>query len=203
MLLFRLLPAAAAASIVLMPASVFAEAQCCQPKPPIRPIDKTCLPAGRPKKLALYRSDLQAKYQEIAHIDSFISDNNCSDTVRAQLKDLQQKGTVIGADAMIRVRLLANKVTGYQENPDTPFFSLKQGTANDYFYRATAIKYLEPPPAEPKELTVNLDTTPLPEKTKIKSTDPLNAGKLFGSKKSNQPRDVTVPEVINTTPGSF
>lgn len=175
---------------------------CCGDKPPIRPIDKTCLPAGTAHKVPLYRSDLAAKYQEIANVDSYTATDNCSDTVRLQLKDLQSKGRVIGADALIRVRLLANKVTGYQENPDTPFWSVKQGTSNDFFYRGTAIKFLEPQPAEPKELVVNTEVPALPEKKLKKSSDPFGADKLF-KKKRKEPRDATAPEVTSTFPRSY
>lgn len=175
---------------------------CCGEKPPIRPIDKTCLPVGGAHKVPLYRSDLAAKYQEIANIDSYTATDNCSDTVKLQLKDLQSKGSVIGADALIRVRLLANKVTGFQENPDTPFWSVKQGTSNDFFYRATAIKYLEPQPAEPKEQAVNTNQAPLPEKKAKQSKDLFGTDKLL-RKKNKEARNATVPEVISTYPRSY
>ncbi|MGI8908521.1 MAG: hypothetical protein ACR2IE_18760 [Candidatus Sumerlaeaceae bacterium] len=174
---------------------------CCSDKPPIRPVDKTCLPAGRPSEVPLYRGDLLAKYQEVANVDSFLSDDNCSDTAKLQLKDLQAKGVVIGADALIRVRLLSNRLRGYKENPDTPFWSVKQGLSNDYFYRATAIKYLEQPQGEPQALAVRVLTEPLPAKPKD-GADPFSTNKLF-RKKSREPRDATVPEVISTTPRSY
>ncbi len=173
---------------------------CCADKPPIRPIDKTCLPAGNRGEVPLYHTDLLLKYQEIANIDSFKSDNNCSDTVRMQLKDLQAKGRIAGADALIRVRLLANHVRGFQENPDTPFFSVKQGTSNDLFYRATAVKYLEAPPREVEGLNVDLETAPLAGKTK--SGDMFGTDKLF-QKKKKKSSNATVPEVLSTNPRSY
>src|SRR5690606_41065564 len=40
-------------------------------------------------------------------------------------------------------------IRGWKENPDTPFWSVEQGESKDYFYRATAIKYVRPPAGEP------------------------------------------------------
>jgi hypothetical protein len=174
---------------------------CCPDKPPIRPIDKTCLPAGRSKPVPLFRGDLLVKYQEVANIDSFLSDDNCSDTAKLQLKDLQAKGCAIGADALIRVRLLTNNVRGFQVNPDTPFWSLKQGAANDYFYRATAIKYLEPVSGEPEAVTVQNIVPAQPGKGKAKG-DAFGTDKLFRKKKGQQQK-ATVPEALSTNPRSY
>jgi hypothetical protein len=202
MLLHHIRNTACALGFALLGASATAQdpGNCCPDKPPIRPIDKTCLPAGRAKTVPLYRADLLAKYQEIANVDSFISDNNCTDTVRLQLQDLQKKGAFTGADALIRVRLLTNKVRGYQENPDTPFFDVRQGESEDYFYRATAIKYLEKPVGEPK--TAAVVETLLPAKKTKEQVDTFGTGKLFSNSQGKKRRNAQ-PGVISTSPGSY
>lgn len=169
---------------------------CCGHNPPIRSIDRTCLPAGAPRpNLPLYKTDLQEHYQEIATIDSYVSADKCDDTTRLQLKDLQAKGQAVGADALIRVRLLSNKITGWQENPETPFFSVKQGTGEDYFFRATAIKYLRWPKAEPRPMEVKVATkAPNTQVSPLVDTNQLlkiNRGKT-------RRNEVTVPEVYTT-----
>lgn len=169
---------------------------CCGNNPPIRSIDRNCLPAGAPRAdLPLYTSDLNAHYQEIANVDSYISTDKCEDTTRMQLKDLQAKGQAIGADALIRVRPLKNRITGFKENPDTPFWSVKQGESSDFFYRATAIKYLKWPAAEPE---------PIPAQTAspvaVTQTSPLiDTNQLLKLNTDRTRRhEMTVPEVYTT-----
>lgn len=173
-----------------------AQIDCCGDKPPIRSIDRTCLPAGAPRPdLPLYGSDLAEKYVEIANVDSFISTDKCEDTTRYQLKDLQAKGQTIGADALIRVRLLANNIRGWQENPDTPFWSVKQGESKDFFFRATAIKYVEWPKAEPKPMPMKKSAAPV-----ATQTSPLiDTNQLLKLNTDRTERyEMTVPEVYTT-----
>ena len=182
----------------LIPAGTCAEASgdpaCCA-KPPIRPIDKTCLPAGKsPATIPLYRGDLQAKYAEIANIDSFVSLDECDDTVRLQLKDLQTKARAIGADAAIRVRKLNNRIRGFQEDPETPFWSVKQGYSKDRFLRATAIKYLEIPPAEPRQAVTELPVINRDQKAPV---NPMGAQSIFDKANRERPvQNVTLPEAV-------
>jgi hypothetical protein len=169
---------------------------CCGHNPPIRSIDRTCLPAGAPRPdLPLYTSDLAEQYQEIANVDSYISTDKCADTTRQQLKDLQAKGQAIGADALIRVRPLANNIQGWKENPDTPFWSVRQGASKDYFYRATAIKYLRWPKAEPKPLAVKASA----QATAKQSSPLIDTNELLKLNRGKTHRnEVTVPEVYTT-----
>jgi hypothetical protein len=175
--------------------AVAAPDNCCGNIPPIRSIDRTCLPAGAPQAdLPMYNTDLAEQYQEIATVDSYISTDKCADTTRNQLRDLQAKGQGIGADAMIRVRMLANQVRGWKENPETPFFSVKQGESQDYFFRATAIKYLRPPQGEPK-----LAAAPAPRPA-ITTVSPLidTNDLLKLNNNRTQRHEMTVPEVMTT-----
>lgn len=183
--------------LAVVPAT--AQNACCGDKPAIRSIDRTCLPAGAPRPdLPLYNSDLAEHYQEVATVDSFVSDDKCEDVTRRQLQDLQAKGQSIGADAMIRVRLLANNVRGWKENPETPFFSVKQGETQDYFFRATAIKYLHWPKGEPKQAAAPLPSRPAPT-----GTSPLidtNQLLKLNNNKTRR-REMTIPEVYTTNQG--
>src|SRR5690606_38841160 len=128
---------------------------------------------------------------EIATVDSFISADKCEDTTRHQLKDLQAKGQSIGADALIRTRMLANDVRGWKENPDTPFFSVEQGYSEDYFFRATAIKYLRRPEGEPKPMAV---PAPRPAVTTISPLINTNDLLKINTDRTHR-REVTLPEV--------
>lgn len=145
--------------------------------------------------MPLYTSDLNAHYQEVANVDSFISMDKCEDTTRMQLKDLQAKGQAIGADALIRVRPLANKVTGWKENPDTPFWSVKQGESSDYFYRATAIKYIKWPTSEPEAIPAQTASP-----VAVTQTSPLiDTNQLLKLNTDRTRRhEMTVPEVYTT-----
>lgn len=181
-----------------------AQTACCGNNPPIRSIDRTLLPAGAPRpELPIYMSDLNEKYQEIATIDSYITDNKCMDTLVKQARDVQAKGQAVGADAVIRVRSLSNKIRGFKENPDTPFFSVRQGESNDYFVRGTAIKYLVWPKTEPQALPLREA-----EQDLVKQAAPIvDTNSLLNFNTDRRDRDrndrfneVTVPEVYSTQP---
>lgn len=180
--------------ITAMSASLTAQPD--SPVPPIRSIDRTCLPAGPPRQdLPLYTTDLAEQYQEVATIDSFLSTDKCEDTTRQQLKDLQAKGQAAGADALIRVRPLANNFTGWQENRDTPFWSVKQGSSKDYFFRATAIKYRKWPQGEPQPMAIRVA-----EKPRTAEVSPLvDTNQLLKLNRGRARRnEVSVPEVYTT-----
>ena len=183
-----------AASCVASP--VLAQYQPESPVPPIRSIDRTCLPAGPPRaNLPLYTTDLAEQYQEVATIDSFLSTDKCEDTTKLQLKDLQAKGQAVGADALIRVRPLANRFEGWQENNETPFWSVKQGTSKDYFFRATAIKYRKWPQGEPELKEIKAASRP-----RTTEVSPLvDTNKLLKLNRGRTRRnEVSVPEVYTT-----
>lgn len=132
----------------------------CGWKPNIRPIDRVCLPAGasRTADIPLYRADIDAQYTQIAYIDSFActqcdaKDGIEPETIRLMLEDLKAKARAAGADAVIRVKLLSNKLEGFKENPRTPFYSVMQGTWEQPFFRGIAIRWDGKPPREAREL---------------------------------------------------
>lgn len=194
-------------AVVGTTAPTLAQTACCGHNPAIRAIDHTCLPAGAPRpELPIYMTDLNEKYQEIATIDSFITDNKCMDTLVKQARDVQTKGQAVGADAVIRVRSLSNKITGFKENPDTPFFSVRQGESNDYFVRGTAIKYLVWPKAEPQALPLKQTEDILARQAAAPIVDTgsiLNFDTDRGRNRDDFYRrfdEVTVPEVYSTQP---
>lgn len=186
------------AGIFLLGLAAAAPAQtdlCSSDLPPVRAIDRTCLPAPAAKtQIALYNTDLAEHYQEIATVDSFLSDNKCEDTTRAQLKDLQAKGEGLNADALIRVRMLSNRAQGWKENNETPFFSVKQGQSNDYFFRATAIKYLRLPAGAPTQVAV-----PVPRADVVTVSPLIDTNELLKLNNNKTRRhEMTIPEVYTT-----
>lgn len=186
--------------LLAVPATA-ADLSCAGDIPPVRSIDRTCLPVAPPRaNVPLYNTDLAEQYQEIATVDSFISTDQSAETTRRQLKDLQAKGQGIGADAMIRVRVLANDFRGWQENADTPFWSVKQGTSKDYFFRATAVKYLRQPDGDPTPMAV---PAPRPAVTTVSPLINTNDLLKINNNKTFR-REVTVPEVYtsNTPAGA-
>jgi hypothetical protein len=176
---------------------VRAQIGCCGNNPPIRAIDKTCLPAGPAlSDLPLFQGDLAVKYQEVAVVDSYIAFDKRSETVKTQLKDLQAKGQAIGADALIRVRPLVRRVSGWQENPATPFWSVKQGESNDHFFRATAIKYLENVHGTPTSIALKAGKG---KAAKQNETPVLDTNRLLKvHQEHRRPENVSVPEVFTT-----
>lgn len=129
----------------------------CGYRNPVRPIDRACLPAGTsPAEIPLYRGDVLAKYTELATVDSFAC-SQCYATdgmepavVQDMLQDLQEKARSVGADAVIRVKMLGNQVAGFKENARTPFWSVEQGEWKEPFFRGIAIKYTTPQKGEPR-----------------------------------------------------
>lgn len=129
--------------------------------PHIRPIDGHCLPAGvSPPEIPLYQGEIATNHAKIATIDSFAADCKDEATVREQLLDLQRKARLAGADALTHVRPLSHKLYGFLNDPNTPFPSVRQGSSEMYFFRATAIKYQEPVVGDPPRIEVK--EPPLP-----------------------------------------
>lgn len=181
-------------SIFLLTA-VIAACQTCGNKPAIRPIDKACLPAGRsPSQIQLYREDVEAPHRQIAYIDSCKSEvcypkdktkAKNKDTeqliepeeVRKMLEDLKAKARSIGADAVVRVKMEHNRRTGFVENPETPFWSVKQDESRQYFFHGIAIKFDNAADIEhPGELRARNLASPQP--TQADQLVPERAGTL-------------------------
>lgn len=119
--------------------------------PEVRSVDRACLPASAPAgSIPMYSKDVKARYMEIADIDSFQSTETDEAVTKQQLVDLERKGREIGADAIVKVRKLNNTHAGFVNDPETPFNSYKQGEEKTYFFRAVAIRYLQPVPGTPK-----------------------------------------------------
>ncbi len=195
----RILMIFSLAAVVLATATASAQVDCCGKNPPIRPIDRTCLPAGAPRaELPIYMTDLNEKYQEIATIDSYFADNKRMETVVKQARDIQAKGQAVGADAVIRVRPLANKVHGFKENPDTPFFSVKQGSSEDYFVRGTAIKYIVWPKAEPQALPLKAVEQDLAKKAAPTIVDTSKILNFNSDRNRDRREQLIVPQLYGT-----
>lgn len=144
----------AIAAALAAAASLAATLAGCAPVPrvpkPIRPIDRASLPAGCPKDAAeveLFKTDIKPVHEQIATVDSFPAVLPDENTVKAQLVDLQTKAGIAGADAVVRVRQLKHRTTGFVRDPTTPFAGVRQGDTLHSFFRGTAVRYLEPPAA--------------------------------------------------------
>jgi hypothetical protein len=164
-------------------ASGACNSSCCAPRKSVRAIDRTCLPVCRSvNNIELYRGDIDAQYVQIATIDSFVGNDECTHTLQAMLRDLKSKAQGSGADAVIRVKLLRNKVRGWTENMRTPFWSVEQGRWEEPFFRGIAIKYQRWPegtPEERAERPLNIDHPE--ERKKGGSSNPLKRGtRSFG-----------------------
>lgn len=146
--------------------------------PHIRPIDRTCLPAGTspPGEIPLYRGEIATIHAKIAYIDSYAADCNDELTIQEQLKDIQCKARLTGADAVINVRPLEHQLRGFVNDPNTPFPSSRQAPSVMFFYRGTAIKYQEPVVDEPTPIEVV--EPPLPAGAVAPAP---GAGGLFGN----------------------
>lgn len=120
--------------------------------PQVRATDRACLPApGSPHRgnIPMFTKDIKVRYMEIADIDSFASLETSEAVTKQQLEDLECKARQIGADALVEVRKLNYTRRGFINDPETPFKSYKQGDEKTYFFRAAAVRYLEPAPANP------------------------------------------------------
>jgi hypothetical protein len=136
----------------------------CGTRAPIRMIDHACLPAGiSPSEIPLYRQDINRQYVQIAHIDSYTCREPGDAEVQDMLNDLKNKARAAGADAVIRVKMLSNKRTGYIDNPRTPFRSVQQGSWEDHFFRGIAIKFTGRPSGDTEEVQEPSLPPPPPE----------------------------------------
>ncbi len=169
--------------------------------PHIRPIDRTCLPAGTspPGEIPLYRGDIATIHAKIAYIDSYAADCNDERTVQAQHHDIQCKARLTGADAVINVRPLEHRVRGFVNDPNTPFPSSRQAPSVMFFIRGTAIKYQEAVVGDPAPIEI-VQPPPPPGAVPIGTARGGMFGDLLGDRQTVAPGEVPPPPIPAINP---
>jgi uncharacterized protein YbjQ (UPF0145 family) len=82
---------------------------------------------------------------KIAYVQSIGAADKETETVRAQLRDLREKAREVGGEAVVNVQQLSDRIRGYVRDERVPFRAYEQGTAQRYFLRGTAIRFVENP----------------------------------------------------------
>jgi hypothetical protein len=95
-------------------------------------------------EVALVKGDIANEYVQIAYVDSMVLPKPDRESSRYMREDLRKKARSLGADAVIRVKMLSRKKEGFVNDPTTPFCSFRQGESEDYFLRGVAVKYVCP-----------------------------------------------------------
>jgi len=95
------------------------------------------------QQVKLYNSDISETHIKLAQIQSFADSSRDTETKRAQLVDLTKRARRMGADAVVNVRQLENRVRGMVVDEKVPFRSYQQGRYEMYFLRGVAIKYTD------------------------------------------------------------
>jgi len=110
----------------------------------VYPLTTRAFPATPPgAEVKLYVNEVTRPHVQIAHIQSFSDREQDTETVRRQLLDLDKRARKLGADAIVNVRKLDNRVRGAVVDEAVPFRAYRQGTYNLYMMRGTAIKFVE------------------------------------------------------------
>ena len=118
-------------------------------------------PTPKDQPVKLYNSDVTEPHIKLAQIQSFADSSRDTETKRAQLLDLTERARRIGADAVVNVRQLENRVRGMVVDEKVPFRSYQQGRYEMYFLRGVAIRYTDPASAD-ASLNPTAETQTLP-----------------------------------------
>ena len=94
------------------------------------------------QEIKLYVNEVQRPHVKIAIIQSKLDSKKDADTKRAQLEDLTEQARKLGADAVVDVRQMNNKMRGFVVDEAVPFRAYRQGSYKLYFLRGTAIKFV-------------------------------------------------------------
>jgi len=136
-------------------------------------------PTPAEEKISLYVNEVERPHVKIAYVQSTGAANKETETVREQLRDLREKAREAGADAVVNVQQLSDKIRGYVRDEKVPFRAYEQGTAQRYFLRGTAIRFVENP-----ELADAPEETPL--------TPPADS--------MTPPDEAGIPEIVTRDP---
>lgn len=135
-------------------------------------------PTPADQEVRLFVNEVREPHVKIAMVQTFSSRSRENDVVRDQLQELNDRARALGADAVVNVRVLRNRVDGYVVDERVPFRAYRQGRNELYFLRGTAIRFID------EEDFWNFD-------------DPLATADTFTTM-----RDDEIPEVVEDTRGT-
>lgn len=100
-------------------------------------------PAKASRDVALYTGKPSQTVRELGIVESSRAKNLTPDVTAKMMKELQEQAAALGADAVVDVRRLADRHEGFVNNPRTPFPSVMQGEWKTYFFRGTAVRFVD------------------------------------------------------------
>ena len=104
--------------------------------------ERLVLKAKHPKQIELMTGRPSGNFRELGIVESSRAKKLTPEVTSQMMSELQQQASMLRADAVIEVRRLADRHEGFVNNPRTPFPSVMQGEWKTYFFRGTAVKYL-------------------------------------------------------------
>jgi hypothetical protein len=145
----------------------------CASRTVYRLTDEKFRPTPANQEIKLYVTDVAQKYQPIGWVQSRSAPDREPKTKNAQLKYIVSEARKIGADAIVNVRMLRNKVRGAIADEAVPLPAWQQGEYERYFMRGLAIRYVEDGEAEPANL--NPDTLPVVDTIDPEADQPMES----------------------------
>lgn len=100
-------------------------------------------PTPADQEVRLFVNEVREPHVKIAMVQTFASRSRENDVTRDQLQELNDRARALGADAVVNVRVLRNRVDGYVVDERVPFRSYRQGRNELYFLRGTAIRFID------------------------------------------------------------
>lgn len=91
----------------------------------------------------LYVNQVRRPHIKLAHVQSFADVSRDNDVRREQLRDIRETAAKFGADAVMEIRQMNNRVRGFVQDERTPFRSYTQDRYETYFLRGVAIKFVD------------------------------------------------------------
>ena len=138
-------------------------------------------PTASEESIKLFVNQVRRPHIRIAHIQSTADISRDPEVRRAQLEQLRAEARALGADAVMDIQQLQNRVRGMVIDERVPFRAYRQGNYELYFLRGTAIRFvdeeaaaafvdpLRPPTDEADRLATDQTPTGIPT---ISSRDP-------------------------------
>jgi len=106
--------------------------------------DFPALPANAP--VEIWVGETSRPKQLLAIISSSRTAERSRESREAQLEELRVRAREMGAHAIENIRVETAEVNGVVADPRVPFTAFKQGEFDLYFFRGTAVRYLDAPP---------------------------------------------------------
>lgn len=106
--------------------------------------DRTFPPTPAGQEIKLYTNAIRRPHLKLAYVQSTSDVESSPESRVKQLEQLREQARALGADAVVEVRELKNKVRGAVPDEAVPFRAYRQGRYNLYFLRGTAVRFVEP-----------------------------------------------------------